>query len=127
MENLPEGKLYWNTKELAQYLDEPVSTVRYWQDEFSQYLRPKTTASGKYQFSRNDLKTALLIKHLLKDKGFTLKGAKEHLKNRKATNIDKKEIIDTLLAVRKQLYDIRAELNSLKADDENEDEQTNII
>lgn len=114
MDKNNDTKLYWSTKELAEHLGEPIHTVRYWEREFSSFLKPRTTISGRYQYSREDLKTAALIKHLLREKHYTIAGAKDYLRNRKSGNMDKKDIIDTLLEVKDKLYKIRAELNAIK-------------
>lgn len=112
--DLPENKLYWSTKELSEYAGVPASTIRFWQEEFVGFIKPLVTISGRYQYSREDVKTVMLVKHLLKDKKYTLDGAKEYLRKSKSKSLSNKEMLDTLLDVRKKLYDIRAELNEIK-------------
>ena len=56
------------------------SLIRFWEKEFD-ILKPKKNKKGNRQFTKEDVKNYLLIFHLVKEKGYTLNGAKEILKN----------------------------------------------
>lgn len=72
----PVEKLYYTIGEVATMLDVPVSTVRYWENEFD-ILKPMKNKKGNRMFSPSDLKNLKIIHHLLKEEGMTLPGAKK--------------------------------------------------
>lgn len=85
------------------------SLIRFWDKEFD-ILKPKKNAKGNRMFSPEDIKNLQLIYHLVKERGFTLEGAKIHLKEGQKKTLDKFEIIRRLEAVKMQLIDIKKEL-----------------
>jgi len=62
-------------------------TIRFWQNEFKQ-IKPKILSGNRRYFTEKDVKTLILIKHLLKEKGMTIQGAKNLLKNFKSRQLD---------------------------------------
>ncbi len=102
---LPE-KLYYSIGEVAKAFEVNASLIRFWEKEF-EVLQPKKTAKGNRKFSPTDIKNIELIYHLVKERGFTLEGAKIHLKE------GKKEILDTFQIIRK-LEGVKAQLLQLK-------------
>ena len=89
--NLPE-KRYYSIGELAKAFDVNASLIRFWDKEFDE-INPKKNAKGDRMFRPDDVKTLQLIYHLVKERGFTLEGAKVHLKENKKKSLDKFEII----------------------------------
>ena len=85
------------------------SLIRFWEKEFD-ILKPKKNAKGNRMFTPEDLKNLKTIFHLVKEKGFTLEGAKDFLKNSKKTPLNTIEIIEKLELIKKQLTDIKNEL-----------------
>ena len=55
------------------------SLIRFWEKEFD-ILKPKKNKKGNRQFTKEDVKNYYLIYHLVKERGYTLNGAKEVLK-----------------------------------------------
>jgi DNA-binding transcriptional MerR regulator len=53
--------------------------LRYWETEFAS-LRPQKTPSGQRRYRKSDVESVLQIKRLLKEEGFTIKGARTHLR-----------------------------------------------
>ena len=83
------------------------SLIRFWEKEFS-IIKPKKNKKGNRLFTQNDIKHFRLIHHLVKEKGYTLKGAKESLKAN-PEGIDKKaEVIDSLMKIRKELEELKS-------------------
>ena len=78
---LPE-KLYYSISELAKAFDVNASLIRFWEKEFD-VIAPKKNARGVRKFTPEDVKNLELIYHLVKERGFTLEGAKTHLKEGK--------------------------------------------
>ena len=106
--NLPE-KLYYSIGEVAKAFDVNASLIRFWEKEFD-VLKPKKNAKGNRRFTPKDIKNLELIYHLVKVRGFTLDGAKTHLKDNKQKTMDRFEIIRKLEAVKAELLKIKEQL-----------------
>jgi DNA-binding transcriptional MerR regulator len=104
--NLPENKRYYSMGEIAQAFNVNQSLIRFWDKEFD-ILKPKKNAKGNRMFTPEDVKNLQLIYHLVKERGFTLDGAKVHLKEGQQKTLDKFEIIRKLEAVKMQLLQIK--------------------
>ncbi len=84
------------------------SLIRFWENEFS-ILKPKKNAKGDRFFRPEDVKNLKLIYHLLRERKYTIEGAKEFLK--KSKNADKKfEMIESLKKLQSFLYELKANL-----------------
>ncbi|ESU29341.1 transcriptional regulator [Flavobacterium limnosediminis JC2902] len=106
--DLPE-KRYYSIGELAKAFDVNASLIRFWDKEFD-ILQPKKNAKGNRMFTPEDVKNLQLIYHLVKERGFTLDGAKVHLKEGQKKTLDKFEIIRKLEGIKVQLTNIKNEL-----------------
>lgn len=105
---LPE-KRYYGIGEVATAFGVNTSLIRFWEKEFDA-LRPKKNAKGNRKFTPEDIKNLKLIYHLVKERGFTLDGAKTHLKESKQKTLDNFEIIDKLQRVKAELIKIKEQL-----------------
>ncbi len=105
---LPE-KRYYNIGEVAKAFSVNTSLIRFWEKEFD-VLQPKKNAKGNRKFTPKDIKNLELIFHLVKERGFTLEGAKIHLKENKQKTIDRFEIIRKLETVKSELLKIKDQL-----------------
>ena len=103
---LPE-KRYYGIGEVAQAFNVNTSLIRFWEKEFD-ILKPKKNAKGNRKFTPEDIKHLKFIYHLVKERGFTLEGAKTHLKEERKKSLDTFEIIS-------KLEDVKAQLNKIKA------------
>lgn len=103
--NLPE-KRYYSIGELSKAFDVNASLIRFWDKEFD-ILKPKKNAKGNRMFTPEDVKNLQLIFHLVKERGFTLEGAKTHLKEGQKKTLDKFEIITKLEGIKAQLTQIK--------------------
>jgi DNA-binding transcriptional MerR regulator len=106
--NLPE-KRYYKIGEVSKAFGVNTSLIRFWEKEFS-IIKPKKNAKGNRMFTQEDVKNFQLIFHLVKEKGFTLEGAKNKLKTQSKNTIDNHEIITRLEAVKAELLKIKNEL-----------------
>ena len=79
--NLPD-KRYYSIGELAKAFEVNPSLISFWEKEFD-ILQPKKNAKGNRKFTPEDVKNLSQIYHLVKERGFTLDGAKIHLKTQK--------------------------------------------
>jgi DNA-binding transcriptional MerR regulator len=76
-------KLYFTIGEVAQMFNVNTSHIRFWSKEF-EVIRPATNKKGNRLYTQSDIENFRKIYHLVKEKGFTLKGAKSELKESKA-------------------------------------------
>ncbi|WP_416444783.1 MerR family transcriptional regulator [Leeuwenhoekiella sp. A16] len=106
--DLPE-KLYYSIGEVARAFDVNTSLIRFWEKEFDA-LKPKKNAKGNRKFTPEDIKNLELIFHLVKERGFTLEGAKTHLKENKRNTLDKFQLIRKLETIKAQLNDLKDQL-----------------
>ncbi|MFD0932591.1 MerR family transcriptional regulator [Psychroflexus salinarum] len=102
-------KLYYSIGEVAKAFDVNASLIRFWEKEFDE-IQPKKNAKGNRKFSQDDLKTIELIYHLVKERGFTLEGAKTHLREDKKEILSKFELISKLKAIKSELISIKNQL-----------------
>ncbi|CAM3684232.1 MerR family transcriptional regulator [Flavobacterium gelidilacus] len=107
--DLPAGKLYYSIGEVAKAFDVNTSLIRFWDKEFD-VLKPKKNAKGNRKFTPEDVKNLQLIYHLVKERGFTLDGAKTHLKENQKKTLDKFEIISKLESIKNELKKFKGEL-----------------
>ena len=98
-------KKFYRIGDVAEMLELPQPTLRFWEKEFSE-LRPRRNAGGTRLYTPNDVEMVRLIKFLVKDKGLTLDGAREHLR-RNRRNLDRTHRAIT------RLQEIRARLVAL--------------
>jgi DNA-binding transcriptional MerR regulator len=71
-------KLYFKIGEVSELLGVEPYVLRYWETEFP-VLSPKKSGSGHRLYRRKDVELLLRIKHLLKEKRFTIEGARQSL------------------------------------------------
>ncbi|SRR5690606_7306571 len=105
---LPQ-KLYYSIGEVAVAFGVNQSLIRFWDKEFD-ILKPKKNAKGNRMFTPEDIKNLKLIYHLVKERGFTLEGAKIHLKENQQKTLDKFEIITKLETVKAELLALKNSL-----------------
>ncbi|ULC59174.1 MerR family transcriptional regulator [Flaviramulus sp. BrNp1-15] len=106
--DLPE-KRYYSIGEVAKAFGVNTSLVRFWEKEFD-VLKPKKNAKGNRKFTPEDIKNLKFIYHLVKERGFTLEGAKTHLKEDKKQALSNFEIINKLEDIKSQLIKIKEHL-----------------
>jgi DNA-binding transcriptional MerR regulator len=106
--NLPD-KRYYGIGEVARAFDVNTSLIRFWEKEFEE-LKPKKNAKGNRKFTPDDIKTLELIYYLVKERGFTLDGAKTHLKEHKKKALDNFELIRKLESIKAELLKIKEQL-----------------
>lgn len=105
---LPE-KRYYSMGEVAKAFDVNASLLRFWEKEFD-IIKPKKNAKGDRKFTPDDIKNLQLIFHLVKERGFTLEGAKTHLKENQKKTLDKFEIVRKLETIKSQLINLKNQL-----------------
>ena len=86
------------------------SLIRFWEKEF-EILKPHKNKKGNRQFTKDDLEQLKLIYHLVKERGMTIKGARQKLKDNKEETIETYELVDRLKNIRQMLVDIKNEMD----------------
>ena len=106
---LQPDKRYYSIGEIAKAFDVNASLIRFWDGEFD-ILKPKKNAKGNRMFTPEDVNNLKLIYHLVKERGFTLEGARTHLKEGQKKTLDKFEIISKMETIKTQLMNIKNQL-----------------
>ncbi|HOB83412.1 MAG TPA: MerR family transcriptional regulator [Bacteroidales bacterium] len=99
-------KLYYSIGEVSEMLNVPVSTVRFWENEFD-VLKPMKNKKGNRMFTPDDIKNLKIIHRLLKEEGMTMQGAKKKLTGRWEETEYKYEITNSLQKIKELLIDLR--------------------
>jgi DNA-binding transcriptional MerR regulator len=99
-------KLYYSIGEVAEMLEVPVSTVRFWENEFD-ILKPMKNKKGNRLFTPADIKNIRIIHHLLKEEGMTLSGVKKKLTGKWDETDYKFEINESLQKIKSILLELK--------------------
>lgn len=109
-EALDEEKRYYTIGEVAAMFEVKTSLIRFWEKEFD-ILKPKKNKKGNRLFTPKDVRNLKIIYHLVKERGFTLKGAKAKLRENTEDTAKISEVVDKLKRIKQALGEIRKELN----------------
>src|SRR2546421_3760375 len=102
-------KIYSSIGEVAEQFNVAPSLIRFWESEF-ELIQQKKNRKGNRQFTKEDIENVRTIYHLVKQKGFTLQGAKEMLRNDTQAVRDKMEMFESLKRIRQFLVEVREKL-----------------
>jgi DNA-binding transcriptional MerR regulator len=102
-------KKYFTIGEVADKMGVATSLIRFWEGEF-EIIKPKKNRKGNRQFTQADIKNVKLIYYLVKEKGYTLQGARDFIKNDADAATGKLEMIESLKNIKAFLTKIKAEL-----------------
>ncbi len=100
------NKMYYTMGEVTEMFGVNASQIRFYEKEFD-VLQPKKNKKGNRLFTPEDLENLKIIFHLVNEKGFTLKGAKDHLKTNSAEAKENQKVISSL----ERLKDFLIKLN----------------
>ena len=104
-----QEKRYYGIGEVARAFDVNTSLIRFWEKEFD-VIQPKKNAKGNRKFTPKDVQNLQLIYHLVKERGFTLEGAKTHLREERQKTLSNFEIIQKLEGIKAELIKIKSQL-----------------
>lgn len=107
--DLPD-KRYYKIGEVAKAFGLNTSHIRFWEKEFN-ILKPKKNKKGNRLFTQEDVKNLKLIYHLVKEKGFTLEGAKNKMKESPKRIKNSQDIISRLETVKAELIKIKNQIS----------------
>jgi DNA-binding transcriptional MerR regulator len=98
-------KLYYSIGEVSEMLGVPISTLRFWENEFD-ILKPMKNKKGNRLFTPADIKNLRIIHHLVKEEGMTLSGAKKRMSQKWDETDYKYEINESLVKIKSILLEI---------------------
>lgn len=101
-------KQYYTIGDVSLMFKEKNSLIRYWENEFD-ILKPKKNKKGDRYFRPEDVKNLKVIYHLLRERKYTIEGAKEFLRNNKAAG-EKYEMIESLEKIKAFLLELKCNL-----------------
>jgi DNA-binding transcriptional MerR regulator len=104
------SKQYYSIGEVAAMFSVNASLLRYWESEFDVFKLRKNKKGDRF-FKPDDIKNLQLIHHLLRERKYTIEGAREFLRNSKKSK-EKFEAIETLRKIRSFLSEMKAGLST---------------
>lgn len=101
-------KMYYSMSEVAGMFKVNQSLIRFWENEFD-ILKPRKNGKGDRLFRPEDVKNLKLIYHLLRERKYTIEGARDFLKNNKRAD-EKFAMIESLKKLKGFLLELKANL-----------------
>ena len=105
-------KVVFTIGEVAEMMNTSTSTIRYWENQFDE-LKPQKNKKGNRLFTKEDVEMVKFIHHLVKERGLTIKGAKQKLKDNRVETVNNYEIVKRLQEVKQQLLEIKDQLKEI--------------
>ena len=102
-------KVYYSIGEVADMFNVNASLIRFWEKEFD-IIKPKKNKKGNRLFTKEDVNNYQKIYFLVKERGYTLKGAREKLKGNPEDLENQKQIVSKLHKVRSFLHNLKDQL-----------------
>ncbi|HOO85720.1 MAG TPA: MerR family transcriptional regulator [Prolixibacteraceae bacterium] len=102
-------KHFYSISEVAEMFGVNTSLIRFWEREFSN-IKPHKNKKGNRLFTNEDIEQVRLVYHLVKERGMTLKGAQQKIKQNPNDTIQEHEIVQRLKKVKSLLLEIKEEL-----------------
>lgn len=109
LDKLVLDKQYYSISEVAAMFKVNTSLIRYWENEFD-ILQPKKNRKGDRLFRQEDIQHLKLIYHLLRERKYTIEGAKQKLKEDHKLAARNFEMVQALLKVRGFLTELKDQL-----------------
>jgi len=113
MKPFKQEKILYSIQEVAKMFNVNASLLRYWEKEFD-FICPNKSEKGTRQYREEDIEAIRLIYHLVKEKGLTLKGAKQKLKINKGAVVQTEDIVQRLKFVRSELWAMKEEIEDVE-------------
>jgi DNA-binding transcriptional MerR regulator len=100
-------KLYYSIGEVAERLDVNASQLRFWETEFK-HIKPNKNSRGERRFTKENIRQLEEIQYLLKDRGFTIEGARKEIADGKKPVVGTAEVVARLEEVKARLKKLLA-------------------
>lgn len=102
-------KYLYTIGEVAKMFDVNTSLIRFWEREFS-IIKPHKNKKGNRLFTKSDIDNFHIIYHLVKERGMTLKGAQQKLKENKEDTINNADVVAKLQNIKGLLIELKNNL-----------------
>jgi DNA-binding transcriptional MerR regulator len=109
-ESILKQKLYYSISEVAGWFKVNTSLLRYWENEFD-VLQPRKTRKGDRLFRVEDIKNLQLIYFLLRQRKFSIEGAKKYIKNNKTQADIQAQLIQSLTKFKSFLLELKSNVS----------------
>ena len=109
-EKVLSQKLYYTISEVASWFKVNTSLLRYWENEFD-ILKPRKTRKGDRLFRVEDIKNLQIIYFLLRQKKYSIEGARTYLKQNKSQADTEAQLVQTLTKFKTFLLELKAGLH----------------
>ncbi len=107
------SKKFYKIGDVAEILNVPTSTLRFWEKEFT-VIKPKRNTKNIRVYTIKDIETIKMIYYLVKEKGLKLDAAQAMIKRNRDGISKQFEVVERLKGVREQLMQLDNALASLK-------------
>ncbi|MEX1188006.1 MAG: MerR family transcriptional regulator [Bacteroidia bacterium] len=104
-----DEKLFYSIGEVANRYQVNTSLIRFWEKEFD-VIKPRKNKKGNRLFTKADLRNFDLIFHLVKERGFTLEGARMKLKIQPESSENELEVVRKLEKIKGFLSELHKSL-----------------
>lgn len=118
-EETTSEKYYYSIGEVAKLFNLSISNIRFWEQEFD-ILRPKKNRKGDRFFTRQDIDNLKVIYHLLKEKGYTIEGARKKLSHNHDEVSERLAVIESLKKIRAFLVTMKDNIGTADGNTNNE-------
>lgn len=102
-------KLYYTIGEVSEMFKVNASLIRFWEKEFP-LIHPQKNRKGNRIFTAKDIEHLQLIYNLVKEKGYTIQGAREFLSKHRTEAEKNREVVQSLRNIRDMLQQLNNEL-----------------
>lgn len=107
------SKKFYRIGDVAEILNIPTSTLRYWEKEFT-VIKPKRNAKNIRVYTVKDIETIKMIYYLVKEKGLKLDAAQAMIKRNRDGVSKQFEVVERLKVIREQLVQLNIALDSIE-------------
>lgn len=104
-------KQFYKIKEVAELVEVPASTLRFWESQFPE-IKPRRNAHGIRTYTPRDIELLRLVRYLIKEKGLKIDAAIEQLRNNRANVSRRQDVVERLHSIRDRLNALLSALNS---------------
>lgn len=106
-------KRFYRIGDLADILNVPASTLRFWEKEFT-IIKPRRTSKNIRLYTPKDIETIRMIYYLVKEKGLKLDAAQAQIRSNRDGVSKRFEVVERLKAMRDDLLNLQKALDSVK-------------
>ena len=99
-------KLFYSIGEVAKMFGINESTLRFWEKEFD-IINPRKSGKGTRYYKKEDIENVRLVFHLVKERGLTLAGAKQKIKDNQENTKKNEEVVARLKGIKEELLALK--------------------